>query len=177
MRNLILACLFLLCSAGLLACSDPARIARREVDRVTRINQRTEVNLKRTTRAALLDVAKAEGQRRGAELKAAGCLSTMASQPSTALEEPCKGIVAASEKRYEVKTAAIIGPAKKVDAAIGAVYASLLVVLDVLEDVAAGLKPGGWQVKLAQLVAEAVKLYGDAVTAFTAWKATVGGTP
>jgi hypothetical protein len=177
MRNLLLCCLFLICAAGLLACSDPARTARRECDRVYRITQRTEVNLKRDTRAALLSVAKAEGTRRGVELKAQGCVSTMASQPSTSLEEPCKGIVAASEKRYAEKTGAIMTPAKRVDAAIGAVYASLLVVLDILEDIDAGLKPGGWQAKLAQLVSEAVKLYGDAVSAYTAWKTTVGGTP
>ena len=176
-RNLLLAALLLLCAAGLLACSDPARTARREVDRVTRITQRTEVNLKRTTRAALLEVAKAEGTRRGAELKAQGCVASMASQPSTALEEPCRGIVAASEKRYAEKSAAILGPAKKVDQAIGATYVSLLVVLDVLEDIAAGLKPGGLEAKLAQLVAEAVKLYADALAAFNAWKSTVGGTP
>ena len=177
MRNLLLACLFLFCAAGLLACSDPARTARREIDRVTRITQRTEVNLKRDTRAALLSVAKTEGTRRGVELKAQGCLAAMASQPSTSLEEPCKGIAAASEKRYADATAKIMVPAKKVDQAIGAVYASLIVALDVLEDINAGLKPGGWQAKLAQLVAEAVKLYGDAVSAYTAWKATVGGTP
>jgi len=177
MRNLLLACLFLLCAAGLLACSDPARTARRETDRVTRITQRTEVNLKRDTRAALLTVAKAEGTRRGVELKAQGCIASMASQPSTELEEPCKGIVAASEKRYAEKSATILGPAKKVDQAIGATYASLLVVLDVLEDIDAGLKPGGWQAKLAGLVAQAVKLYSDAVAAYTNWRATVGGAP
>jgi hypothetical protein len=177
MRNLLLACLFLLCAALFAACSDPPRVARREVDRVYRITQRTEVNLKRDTRAALLSVAKAEGTRRGVELKAQGCISTMASQPSTSLEEPCKGIVAASEKRYAEKTTAIMSPAKRVDAAIGAVYASILVVLDILEDIDAGMKPGGWEVKLAGLVAQAVKLYGDAVSAYTAWKTTVGGTP
>ncbi len=45
------------------------------------------------------------------------------------------------------------------------------------EDIDAGLKPGGWQAKLAQLVAAAVKLYGDAVSAYSTWKTTVGGTP
>lgn len=177
MRNVLLCCLFLLCAIGLLACNDPARVARREVDRISRINQRMDVNLKRATRAALLVVAKDEGQRRGAELKAQGCLSTMASMPSTVLDEPCKGIVAASEARYATRSAAIVTPAKRIDAAIGAVYASLLVVLDVLEDIEAGLKPGGWQAKLAGLVAEAVKLYTDALAAFTAWRTTVGGAP
>lgn len=175
MRNLMLCCLFLLCAVGLVACDNPSRIARREVDRVTRITMRTEVNLKRTTRDALLTVAKEEGQRRGAELKLAGCGSATALSPSAALAEPCKGVVAASEARYATRTAAITGPVKRIDAAIGAVYASLLVVLDVLEDVDAGLKPGGWQAKLAGLVAEAVKLYADAVAAFNAWKSTVGG--
>jgi predicted small secreted protein len=175
MRNVLLCCLFLLCAIGLVACDNPARAARREVDRVSRINQRMDLNLKRATRAALLDVAKAEGQRRGAELKLAGCTAAMAIQPSATLAEPCKSVVAASEARYSASTAAITTPAKKIDAAIGAVYASLLVVLDVLEDVDAGLKPGGWQAKLAQLVAEAVKLYTDAFAAFNAWKTAIGG--
>jgi ferredoxin len=90
-----------------LACSDPARTARRECDRVLRITQRTEVNLKRDTRAALLSVAKAEGMRRGVALKAQGCIASMASQPSTDLEEPCKGIVAASELSTELDEAGV----------------------------------------------------------------------
>jgi hypothetical protein len=175
MRNLLVA-LLLLCAALLVACSDPARTARREVDRLTRITQKVEVNLQREARGVMLDVAKAEGTRRGQELKAAGCVSSMASQPSTALEDPCKTIVAASEQRYEKRQGEVISVAKKVDAAVKAVYPTLIVVLDLVEDIEAGIKATGWQAKLAVLVAKAAQTYADCLAAYEAFKkAIVGG--
>lgn len=173
MRYLVIACLFLLCAAGLVACSDPPRVARREVDRIVKITLRTEVAVKREVRATMLDVAKSEGQRRGAELKLAGCVATMASQPSTSLAEPCKGIVAASEARYEARLATITGPAKRANLAISAVYAALLVVLDLIEDVEAGLKAAGWEARLVAVTAQATRTYTDCVAAYTALKAAL----
>jgi hypothetical protein len=175
MRYLIVACLFLLCAAGLMACSDPPRVARREVDRIVKITLRTEVAVKRDVRAAMLDVAKSEGQRRGAELKLAGCVATMASQPSATLAEPCKGVVAASEARYETRLATITGPAKRVNLAIGAVYAALLAVLDLVEDIEAGMKAAGWEAKLVAVTAQASRTYTDCVAAYTALKAALTG--
>jgi hypothetical protein len=176
MRYGLIAILFLLCGLLLTACG-PLPAARRSVDQITKATQRTELELKRATRQALLDVATAEGQARGQALQAVGCGPATATQPSSALIDPCRQVVADSEQRYEARAKAIMGPARKVDQAIGTVYASLLVVLDLVEDLEAGLKPGGWEQKLAGLVAEAVKLAADVVTAFTAWKATAGGMP
>lgn len=174
-RDLLVACLLLLCAALLVACSDPPRVARREVDRLTRITQRTELGVKRETRAVMLDVAKAEGTRRGAELKAAGCGPANATQPSTALVDPCKGIVAASEARYAARQGEITAVARRVDTAIGAVYAALLVVLDLVEDVEAGMRAAGWQAKLVAVTAHAARLYADCVAAYEAFKAAIKG--
>lgn len=175
MRHLIIACLLLLCAAVLVAACDPARAARREVDRIAKITMRTEVAVKRDARAVMLDVAKTEGARRGQELKAQGCLSSMASQPSAALEDPCKSIVAASEARYAKRQGEVVTVAKKVDAAIGAVYATLLVVLDLVEDIEAGMKASGWQAKLAAVVAKAGQAYADCVAAYDAFKVAIKG--
>lgn len=175
MRHLIIACLLLLCAALFVACSDPPRIARREVDRLTRITMKTEVAVKRETRSVMLDVAKAEGARRGVELKAAGCGPANATQPSGALVDPCKGVVAASEGRYSKRQSEVTTVAKKVDAAIGAVYATLLVVLDLVEDIEAGMKAAGWQAKLAAVVAKATQTYADCVAAYDAFKVAIAG--
>jgi hypothetical protein len=174
-RNLLAASLLLLCAALLVACSDPARIARREVDRLTKLTQATEVNVKRETRAVMLDVAKTEGKRRGEELKAQGCLSAMATQPSTALEDPCKGIVAASEKRYKERQDKVEAAAKKADAAIYAVYPAIAVVLDLIETIQAGAKASGWQAKLTAVVAKAAQTYADCVAAYDAFKKVITG--
>lgn len=179
MRNLILCLLFLLCAVGLLAaCDNPERVARREVDRITRIAQRTEVNVKRTARAAMMQIATEEGTATGKQLKVLGCPAGAASQPATA-PEPCKKAVADGKARYEARIKPVHEAAYRVDKAIGGVYASLIVVLDVLEDVAAGLKPGGWEAKLAGLVSNAVKLWVDVAEAYSQFKGMVvrGGVP
>jgi hypothetical protein len=50
------------------------------------------------------------------------------------------------------------------------------VVLDLVEDIEAGVKATGWQAKLAVLVARAVQTYADCVVAYEAFKkAIVGG--
>lgn len=175
-RNLLIASMLMLCAALLVACSDPARIARRECDRITKLTQATEVSLKRETRAVMLQVAKEEGKRRGEELKAQGCLSTMATQPSTALEDPCKSIVATSEKRYEKRQGEVVTVAKKVDASIGAVYGSILVVLDLIEDIQAGIKASGWQAKLTAVAAKVAQTYADCVAAYEAFKKAISTT-
>jgi len=172
-RNLLVASLLLLCAALLVACSDPARTARREVDRLTRITQKVEVNIQREARGVMLDVAKAEGTRRGQELKAAGCGPANATQPSSALVDPCKGIVAASEARYEKRQGEVISVAKKVDAAVKTVYPTLIVVLDLVEDIEAGVKATGWQAKLAALVARAAQTYVDCLAAYEAFKKAI----
>lgn len=177
MRNLLLASLLLLSAALLVACGDPARAARREVDRVTRLTQRAEVSLRREARAALLAVAVAEGTRRGAELRAADCGPACATQPSTALVDPCRGIVAASEARYAKRAGEIAAVAKRADAAVLAVYAALIVALDLIEDIEAGVKAAGWQAKLTALAARAAQLYADALAAVTAARAAFGGAP
>lgn len=177
MRDLLIAVLLLLCAGLWVGCSDPARAARREVDRVTRLTQTAEVSLRRGARAALLDVATAEGTRRGSELQAAGCGSACATQPSTALVDPCRGIVAASEARYAKRAGEIEAVAKRADAAVLAVYAALVVTLDLIEDIEAGVKAHGWEAKLAALVARAAQLYHDVLTAITAAKAAFGGAP
>ena len=181
MRNLLLASLLLLCSVGLFACSDPARTARREVDRITRITQRTEVNLHRATKEALLGVAHNEGAALGQELKIANCPTLSATQPTT-LPAHCEAIVATGKDRYEKKVGEVAAVTKRVDKAIGGVYASLLVVIDLLEDVESGLRPGGWEAKLAGIVADAVKLGADLAEAYNQFrlafgKSAIGGAP
>jgi len=173
MRNLLIAALLFLCAAGLFACSDPARTARQEVDRITRITQRTEVSLKRATKAAMVDVAVAEGTLLAQELKTAGCPALSATQP-TVMPSPCEALVARGRARYETKVGEVVTIARRVGKAIGGVYASLLVVIDLLEDVVAGLQPGGWQAKLAGLVADAAKLAADLAEAYSQFQSAFG---
>jgi hypothetical protein len=180
MRNLLIAALLLLCAAGLFACSDPARTARREVDRITRITQRTEVNLKRATKAAMVDVAVSEGTTLGQELKTANCPALSATQPTT-IPAHCEAIIAEGKARYAKKLGEVTTVARRVDKSIGGVYASLLVVVDLLEDIEAGLRPGGWEAKLAGIVADAVKLAADLFEAYNqfrlAFGKSAGGAP
>jgi hypothetical protein len=176
MRNLMFACLFLLCAALLCAaCDNPARIARREVNRITRITETTEIEVNRAARTVLFDSAVSEGKRRGQELKAAGCGPACATQPSTALIDPCKTVVAASEVRYEKRASEIQMAQKKVYAAIDSVYATLRVVIDLLRTIDAGNKAQGWEAKLAAVVSGAITSYADCKAAVAAFKTTIGG--
>jgi len=175
--DLLIACLLMLCAALWVGCSDPARTTRREIDRVTRLTQRAEVGLRREARAALLTTATAEGQRRGAELRAAGCGPACATQPSTALIDPCRSVVAASEARYAKRQGEIEAVAKRADAAVLAVYTALVVALDLVVDIEAGVKVAGWQAKLAAVAARLAQTYADALAAVTAAKAAFGGAP
>lgn len=175
MRNLIIALLFLLVAAGLVACSDPMVIARREVGRIEKITVAAEAEVDHGLRMALLESARAEGKRRGQELKAAGCGPACATQPSSALVDPCKGIVAASEARWENRAGEIKAAWQKADAAIISVYAALKVVVDVLKAIVAGQKADGWEAKLAAGVAAAVSAWGACQDAVKAWKTAIGG--
>lgn len=175
MRNLILCCLFLLVAAGLVACSDPIVIARREVGRIEAITKTAEQEVDHGLRMTLLDTARAEGKRRGQELKAAGCGPACATQPSSALVDPCKGIVAASEARWEKRAGELRAAWAKADAALISVYAALQVTVDVLKAIAAGQKADGWEAKLAAAVAAAVSAWGACQAAVTAWKTAIGG--
>jgi hypothetical protein len=174
-RNLLLASLLLLCAALLVAACDPARAARREVDRFTHLTQQTEIEVNGAARTALVDFATAEGHRRGQELKAAGCGPACATQPSGALIDPCKGVVAASEARYEKRGGEITAAQKKAYGAIDAVYAALRVVVDLVRTIEAGVKASGWEAKLAAVVAGGAKAYADCVAAVAAFKAAIGG--
>jgi hypothetical protein len=174
-RNLLLASLLLLCAALLCMACDPARTARREVDRFTHLTQTTEIEVNRVARTALVDVATAEGHRRGKELKAAGCGPACATQPSGVLVDPCRGIVAASEVRYEAATTKVTAAQKKAYGAIDAVYAALRVVVDLLRVIDAGIKATGWEAKLAAVVAGGAAAYADVLAAVAAFKAALGG--
>ena len=174
-RNLLLASLLLLCAALLLAaCSDPARIARREVDRLTRLTERTELEVNGAARSALVDAAAAEGRRRGQELKAVGCGPATATQPTSALVDPCRGVVAASETRYLAHITTVEGARVKAYSAIDAVYASLRVVVDLLRIIEAGIRASGWEAKLATIVAGAVSSAADCAAAVAAFKQAIG---
>lgn len=175
MRDLLIAALLLLAAAFMVACSDPILIARREVGRIEKITVSAEQEVDHGLRMALLDSAKAEGKRRGQELKAAGCGPATATQPSSALVDPCRGIVAASEARWEKRAGEIQGAWKKADAAIISVYAALQVVVDALKAIVAGQKAEGWEAKLAAGVAAAVSAWAACQDAVKAWKVVVGG--
>lgn len=173
MRNLALAglCLFVCFSS---ACSDPARVARREVDRMSRALIKADAGTKRVTREALTRVAVEEGMLRGAAMKAAGCPSASTTQPDSA-PVACKTIAAESQARYSARTAKITVAADKVDKSIGALWATLLLVLDIAEDV-----DGGWgeaktlTAKLAKVLNEAIKAYADAMTAYQEFRDLYG---
>ena len=174
-RNLLVASLLLLATALFCLACDPARAARREVDRFTRLTQTTEIEVNRVARTALVDVATAEGHRRGQELKAAGCGPACATQPSGTLVDPCRGIVAASEVRYEKRQADINIAQKKAYSAIDAVYAALRVVVDLVRTIEAGVKASGWEAKLAVVVAGGAAAYADVLAAVAAFKVAIGG--
>lgn len=173
MRYLFVAALLLLC-ALLMACSDPARTARREVDRVSRGLLKADAGLKRTTREALLRIAEEEGTARGTALREAKCPSAAASQPASA-PSVCHAIAKVAQERYSQRLAEVTGAAGKVDKSIGAVWASLLLVVDILEDI-----DSGWgnaktlTSKLTVLVSDALRAYSDLLTAYQAYRAAWG---
>lgn len=172
--NLILAALMVLCAALFLAaCDSPAKVARREVDRLTQLTKEAEGGVAQGARAAVIDAAVAEGHRRGKELKAAGCLAATATQPSGKLVEPCRGIVAASEARFGAAAARVTAAQRKVEAAADAVVATLKLVVDLLRVIDAGAKAAGWEAKLAAVVAKGAAAYADVLAAVAAFKVAV----
>lgn len=174
MRNLIFALLMVLCAALLLAaCDTPQKVARREVDRLTQITKAAEGGAARDARVVLIDVAVAEGHRRGRELKAAGCLPATATQPSSKLVDPCKKIVAGSEVRFDAAAAQVAAAQKKVEAAADMVYAALVLVVDLLRAIDAGTRAAGWEAKLAAVVAKGAAAYADVLAAIATFKASI----
>jgi hypothetical protein len=178
MRYGVLSLILLVC-AGVLACSDSARVARREIDRVTRLTLASEARLKRVTRERLARVAVEEGAAMGAALRAAGCPSASSVQPASAPEQ-CHSIAREYVKQYKLRSAKIAAAAAKVDALFEATWAALLPIVDVLEDLDAGLgDKAALQASLANLVADAGRVLADAVAdpVFRAAAQLIEGAP
>jgi hypothetical protein len=168
-RHLLLASLFLLCAGLMLACDKPAEVARRELDRIQRTAHQTDESFQRTTTRALLTVATTERGKREADLKAAGCALDAASQPA-----PCAAIVATHRAAYEAQRDKLVAAAGKVNAGIGALYAALLVAVDLVIDLEAGVAT------LPALQAGVVQLgtlLADVLAAYRAFRLAFGGTP
>jgi hypothetical protein len=168
-RHLLLASLFLLCAGLTLACDKPAEVARRELDRIQRTTHQTDESFQRTTTRALLTVATTERDKRVADLKAAGCALDAASQPA-----PCAAIVAAHRMAYETQRDKLVKAAGTVNAAIGALYSALLVAVDLVIDLEAGVAT------LPTLQTAVVKLGAllvDVLAAYRAFRAVFGGAP
>jgi len=174
MRNLLIACLFLLAAMGLGACSDPVRNARRTVGVIEATTAAAELDVARGARTVILDLAEAEGHRRGAELRAAGCGPACATQPSTALIDPCKGVVAASEARLAAEVKRVQDAQRRADGALDGVYATLRAVVKFLR-VLTDPRPDGWEATLAALVGAAVKSSADCAAAVAGFKQAIKG--
>jgi hypothetical protein len=168
-------CMYLLIAVGLAmvgaawacsGCSDPATVARREIDRVMRTTQQTEATFKRATSRALLAVAAEERAR----LEAQGCSAApAASQPAI-----CAPLVTQARSAYEARKTQIVAAAGRVDAAIGALYAALLVAVDLETDVEAGV--AGVDL-LRGNITLLVRTLGDVLNAYRDFRAAYGGAP
>jgi len=174
MRNLVLCCLLLVAAAMLAACLDPVRNARRTVGVIEATTATAELDVAHGARMVILDAAEAEGHRRGQELKAAGCGPANATQPSSALVDPCKGVVAASEARLAKRVAEIQGAQRRADGAIDGVYAALRIVTKFLRSLT-DPKPQGWEASLMACVGAAIKASADCVEAVAKFKTAIKG--
>lgn len=177
----------LLCALALLslACSDPARVARQTVDRTSRALLQADAGTKRVTRQALMRIAAEEGTKRGQEMRAAGC-SSAAVPPPAGASQACLEAARVALERYHARCAAVTAAAGKVDRVVGLGWNALALVVDVLQDLDAGLGPQpDLRTRLAVLLQAALKTYADAVVAYQAFRdlqgsqnaagATVGG--
>lgn len=162
MRNLVLAFLFLFAAAVLAGCPPTAiQQASDTLDKITITTRDVQSQYRKVVGQQLDVIATTERDARTAALAKGGCnLDPAAPQPT----EECKLIVVAAQARYDARKGKVVAVATKLDAATGAVYAVLLVAVDVLILVRDGAKDQ-WP-KLAALVAEAVKV-GEALAA--AW--------
>lgn len=174
MRYLLLSCLCVLAAGLFMACDQPAEIARRELDRIQRTTKQTDESFQRTTTRALLTVATTERGKREADLKAAGCALDSASQPSVTTSAPCAAIVVTHRVAYEAQRDKLVDAAGKVNGAIGALYATLLLAVDLVIDLEAGVA------KLPTLQEAVVKLgvlLADVLAAYRAFRVAFGGAP
>jgi hypothetical protein len=176
MRVHLVAVLLIIFCASLTACSNPVRTARSEVDRISRSTLAAEARFKRLTQDALVQIAEQEGKGRGEALRQAGCPSAVASQPASA-PAICHAIAVQSQERYRARQHKVTIPAAEVDRAFGAVWASLLVVVDLLQDIDAGVVGTTWRGKLLALINEALTLYRDAMAAYGGFRELLGGAP
>lgn len=174
MRNLVICCLLLTAAALLAACSDPVRNARRTVGVIEATTAAAELEVARAARGVIMDHADAEGARRGAELRAAGCGPACATQPSAALVDPCRGVVAASEARLAAEVKRVQDAQRRADAAVDGVYATLRAVVKFLR-VLTDPRPAGWEATLSVLVGAAVKSGADLAAAVAAFKTAIKG--
>lgn len=174
MRDLVIAIMLLLCAVLWVGCSDPVRNARRTVGVIEATTATAEAEAARLARTAILDAADAEGARRGQELKAAGCGPACATQPSAALVDPCKGVVAASEARLAAEVKRVQDAQRRADGAFDAVYATLRVVVKFLRALA-DPRPQGWEATLTALVGAAVKASADCAAAVAGLKVAIKG--
>lgn len=168
MRYLTCALLMVLCALLWSACCDPAKVAAREIDRITRTTMTTEASYKRLTKDRLLQIATEEHDRRVKELTEKGCdpKVSAASQPNGF----CVGIAVEAEGRYNDRKEKVVVAVKKVDAATGMVYATLLLAVDALlvlkEKV--GTLPA-----LQALVVKAAKVLTDLITVYTTFQTSL----
>lgn len=174
MRNVAIALLLLLCAALWAACSDPVRNARRTVGTIEAATAAAEAEVAGGARAAILDAAEVEGHRRGQALKAAGCGPACATQPSGALVDPCKGVVAASEQRLAAEVKRVQDAQRRADGAFDGVYATLRAVVKFLRALT-DPRPAGWEATLAALVGAAVKASADCAAAVAGFKQAITG--
>jgi formiminotetrahydrofolate cyclodeaminase len=169
MRDILISAALLLSAVLLLACSDPVRTASREVDRLTRLAQNSEVAHKRITKARMAHVVEQEKALRATELTAAGC--NAATAPDSQPVGKCHDIVVAASSRYSGRMLAITSLASKVDASTGMVYASLLAVVDILDIIEAGLK--GKLPELSTLVGRASATFADFMRVYDEFRTAI----
>ncbi len=175
MRNLILCLLLLAAAALLVACSDPVRNARKTMSVIEATTSLAATDVAHSARIAVLDLADAEGARRGQELKTAGCGPANATQPASAIAlAPCKSVVAASEARLAASVKRVQDAQRRADAAIDGVYAALRTAVKFLRALV-GPRPPGWEATLTTVVGAAVKSGADLAEAMRAFKLVLGG--
>lgn len=161
MRNLTIAVALMLCAVLWAGCPTALQKATATLDGITITTRDTQVTYRKLVASQLDVIATTERDARTSALAKGGCnLDPAGVQPSDA----CRTIVAEAKAKYDGRKGKVVGAATKLDAATGAVYAALLVAVDVLILVRDGAKDQ-WP-KLAALVAEAVKV-GEALA--NAW--------
>lgn len=159
----------------LMGCDNPARVARREVDRLTRLALVTDTRMQRIAQKALDTAAEEEGAALGRRLGEIGCPQSAIREPESA-PEGCQQVMVEGTRKYEIRAQGILSMATKANEHMQALWSGLRGIVELLEDIDLARDSRAPLVaRLVALVAQLPELERMVLVAYDAIR-TLGGT-